>query len=169
MGLTLKSIRTIAIVTAVALAATVALMQPWAASGGIKHSGGDGTVASERSGHGKNLTQRNKQIVRRFNELGFRDGNDAAALALVGEEYTNYEAGGVTTNRAALEGLLAAFPGDPNFALDEVIGEKDLVTVRYEAVLNGAPTIGIDIYRVRGGKIVEHWDSFAFPTNQPTN
>lgn len=166
MSITARALRSVGIALVATLVAGVLASQQWAVADGSQRSSGERHASGETShGNGKALTQRNKQIVRKFNELAFRDGKDAEALALVGDTYTNYEAGGVTTDRSALEGLLAAFPGDPNFELDAVIGEKDLVTVRYEAVFNGTSTIGIDIYRVVDGKIVEHWDSFALPTN----
>ncbi len=167
MRTTRMSKATLAVAVAIAATASLALINPWQASGGTDRREAQSPRSTERSSHHQNLTQRNKAIVRRFNELAFRDGKDAEALELVGETYTNFEAGGVTTNRATLEGFLAAIPGDPSFALDDVFGEKDRVTVRYEAVINGTPTIGLDVYRVRNGKIVEHWDSFALPSSQP--
>jgi predicted SnoaL-like aldol condensation-catalyzing enzyme len=113
------------------------------------------------------VERQNEDIVVRFNELAFRDGRDAEALALVGDTYTNYEAGGVTTDRAALEGFLGFLGTNPDFVIDTAITECDQVVVRYETNATGAPTIGIDIYRVVGGKITEHWDSFALPGAAP--
>lgn len=123
--------------------------------------------SSDRRNSESRSERRNKQIVVKSNELAFRDDRDAEALALVGDTYTNYEGGGVTTDRATLEQFLGAIGANPTFAIDEALADKDKVVVRYETNFGGVAGIGIDIYRVVDGKIVEHWDSFALPTTPP--
>ena len=74
--------------------------------------------------------------------------------------------------KGKVELLRTAFP-DLRYALEDVIAEGDLVAARYswrgthkgEAFLGIPPsgkTIlvrGMDFYRLRDGKIVEHWDN----------
>jgi steroid delta-isomerase-like uncharacterized protein len=72
--------------------------------------------------------------------------------------------------RNKLEAFTRAFP-DLQFVLEDCIGEGDLVAARYhwegtqKGELFGIPATGkkvsvagMDFYRFRDGKLVEHWD-----------
>lgn len=157
----------VAVVTAGALAlGSVAAVASWDRTSPARPAAAESTASygPKAPPSTRATLERNKRIVRDFNRLAFREGLDEEALKLVGDTYTNYEAQGATTDRQTLVGFLGQIGADPEFVLDDVIAERDMVTVRYEVVSFGTPTIGIDIYRVVNGKIVEHWDAFAAPT-----
>lgn len=71
---------------------------------------------------------------------------------------------------AFLEGLIMEMP-QPKWEIVRTIAEGDLVFLhaRFSPV-TGAPNYAIaDIFRLKGCKIVEHWDVVGGPPKQPRN
>jgi predicted ester cyclase len=115
-----------------------------------------------------------KEIVRRIEEAWGR--NDLAALdALVAPDIVNHDAPpgfppGLEGAKAGHSMFMASFP-DRRQSIDLVLGEGELAAVRSTVVAThtGAPFLGvpatgrqvrveaISIYRVEGGRAVEHW------------
>ena len=115
-----------------------------------------------------------KDIVRRVEEAWLR--NDLAALDdliapdLVSHDVTPGLPPGRDGAKAGHSAFLASFP-DRTLTIDHLIGEGDLVAVHTTgtATHTGAPFLGVpasgkrvtlesmSIYRVKDGKIVEHW------------
>ena len=116
----------------------------------------------------------NKALVRRFIKEIFEQGRPEA----VDELCTDYFIGH-TWGNADKEGLKAAMArvaqglADAKFVIDDEIGEGDRVAVRLTASARhvgdfmGMPATGrsyeigeIHIFRVRDGKVSEHWHQF---------
>ena len=127
----------------------------------------------------------NKQVVANFIEVCQNQHNLAAADTIFHPEFVNhYMPGGapiVPTSagpggafQAFYAMLLVAFP-DARMELNEQLGEGDLVATRktlhgtHLGQLWGFPPTGnkvefefIDIFRVRDGKLIEHWTHMDF-------
>jgi predicted SnoaL-like aldol condensation-catalyzing enzyme len=97
--------------------------------------------------------ERNKDVVKRLFEA-FRAGDTDAFDELIVDEYVQH-------NPQAGNGLQAvkdffAPVGPVDVEVHRVIAEGDLVTVHsHYKTWNMA---GVDIFRIDGGKIIEHWD-----------
>ena len=117
----------------------------------------------------------NKAVVRRFIGQIFVEGRRDAVDDLVADDFTAHTWG----NAAGRDGLKAAMErvskglANARFTIDDMIGEVDRVAVRLTATATqvgefmGLPpsgksyTIGeIHIFRIRDGKVVEHWHQF---------
>jgi len=122
--------------------------------------------------------EENKALVRRFISEVFEQGRREAVDELCADDFMGH-----TWGNANKEGLKAAMDrvskglSDAHFQIDDVIAEKDRVAVRVTASARqvgefmGTPATGrtyeigeIHIFRVRDGKIAEHWHQFDVPT-----
>ena len=115
----------------------------------------------------------NKQIVRRYQEAGNANNLDAWD-ALVAPDLVSHNAApglppGLEGGKMAHRATLAAFP-DVHYHVEDVIAEGDRVVQRFtlhcthKGEFMGLPPTGreitltgISIFRLQGGKIVEHW------------
>ena len=119
----------------------------------------------------------NKDCIRRVFEEVLNGGKLSVLDTLIGAAYVDHNPSpgqpeGAAGVKGKVETLRAAFP-DVRFALEDVVAEGDLVAARYswrgthkgEAYLGIPPSgksifvRGMDFYRLRDGKIVEHWDN----------
>jgi steroid delta-isomerase-like uncharacterized protein len=124
------------------------------------------------------MSDANKALAREFYEQVWNEHRADAAATYYAADYADHntsvpnQPAGVDGAYAVFSTFLAAFP-DVHFTLDLQLVEGDLVTTRWTAngtnsgSLMGMPptrrpisVTGIDIFRVRGGKIVERWGSF---------
>ena len=111
----------------------------------------------------KNTADRNKKIVLVFYKEPHFDGDvDGAIARYVGETYTQHTAAaedGIEGLRAYINGFLAAFPR-AKADIRRVIGDGDLVAVHahWTGLVSENGDVGVDIFRVENGKLVEHWD-----------
>ena len=126
----------------------------------------------------------NKRVVANFVEVCQNQHDLAAAHEIFHPDMVNHyapegrpiaPAAGVASEFQAFYGmLLRAFP-DATMEINEQLGERDLVATRktlrgtHRGELWGLPPTGnrvewefIDIFRVRGGKLVEHWTHMDF-------
>jgi steroid delta-isomerase-like uncharacterized protein len=118
----------------------------------------------------------NKAVVRRFVEEVFQGGDVAAIDRLVAEDFVPHTwpstGDGRGDLRRAMERVSRALT-DADFTIDDLIAERDLVVARLTASatqtgeLMGVPASGkrytideIHIFRLRDGRIVEHWHQF---------
>jgi steroid delta-isomerase-like uncharacterized protein len=116
----------------------------------------------------------NKALVRRFITEIFEQGRPEAVDELCTDDFIGH-----TWGNADKEGLRAAMArvaqglADAKFVVEDEIGEGDLVAVRLTASARqvgdfmGMPASGrsyqigeIHIFRVRDGKVSEHWHQF---------
>jgi steroid delta-isomerase-like uncharacterized protein len=118
--------------------------------------------------------EENKEIVRRLIEEGTNRKNLAAFDELVAHSFVDHEAGshpatGPEAEKKLLTSVAEAFP-DWRWDIQEMLAVEDKVITRYVArgthrgEFMGAPPTGreveaggINIVRLKGGKIVESW------------
>ena len=116
---------------------------------------------------------RNKDVVRRFYEEVFNQRDVDLLDELVVRDYEEHDP--LPGQQPGLDGLkhrvntiIAAL--DPHFAIEDVIAEGDKVVVRWTnsgtnvgdflgipATGRSFSIAGVDIYRLEGGKLAEHW------------
>ena len=123
------------------------------------------------------MSDANKECVRRLFEDVYNAGKLSVLDTLIGAAYVDHNPSpgqppGAAGVKGKVETLRAAFP-DLRFALEDVVAEGDLVAARYSwrgthkgvAFLGVPPSgkailvRGMDFYRLRDGKIIEHWDN----------
>lgn len=115
-----------------------------------------------------------KAVVRRVVEEMWNRGDPAAVEELIHEDLVEHgafggAAGGREDARRTVSSFRAAFP-DLVLEIDDLVGEGEHVALRWsgggthEGEFMGAPPTGkrveiegIDIYRVAGGQVIEHW------------
>jgi steroid delta-isomerase-like uncharacterized protein len=120
--------------------------------------------------------EENKGIALRFIKGVFIDQDPAAVDELTAEDFTPHTFGDMPPGREPLkEAMRRAGEGvsEPTFEIHDVIAEKDRVAVRlttearHTGTFMGMPATGnrysideIHIFRVRDGKVLEHWHEF---------
>ncbi len=124
-------------------------------------------------------TSDNKALVRRFVHEVFEQLRPDAVEELVADDFVSHtwpsDGDGKGALRRATESMAATLR-DPRFEIDDMIAEEDLVVVRVTAsATSTGEFMGVDatgrsyeigeihIFRVREGKIVEHWHQYDAP------
>jgi predicted ester cyclase len=118
-------------------------------------------------------TEENKALIRRFYEE-FNKKNLVAIYDLIDPNFVDHAAppampGGIEGQKQLIGMYLTALP-DLHFRVEDMIAEGDKVVARvtasgtHQGVFWGIPPTGkhaaftaIDITRIAGGKLVEHW------------
>ena len=120
-------------------------------------------------------SEENVQTVRDLFKA-FYAADDEAMSQLIGDDFVTHAPGGSTGNaagwRAMAHQLAAAIP-DNETEIEDIIGDGDVVAVRYTSrgthhgeLFGVAPTnrtlttSGIEFYRLSGGRIVECWGQY---------
>lgn len=119
------------------------------------------------------MTQETQEIVRRFYEDVMGDGDIAALHELATDDYEEHDPfpgqgeglSGLKTRTEMIRDGLA-----PHFAVEDVIHEGDKLVVKWTnsgthvgdflgipATNKSFSIAGIDIFRLRDGKLAEHW------------
>ncbi len=121
--------------------------------------------------------EENKALVRRFITEIFERGHLEAVDELVADDFIGHTWGNASKNglKQAMERVAKGL-ADARFTIDDLIAEDDRVAVRVTASARqvgefmGLPasgrtyTIGeIHIFRIRDGKVVEHWHQYDLP------
>jgi steroid delta-isomerase-like uncharacterized protein len=122
------------------------------------------------------VSETNKDIIRRLFDDVLNGGKLGLLDTIVGAAYVDHspaasQAVGAAGVKAKIAGLREGFP-DLRFTLEDLIGEDEIVAARYHwrgthrgAFLGIPPTgktilvRGMDFYRLRDNRIVEHWDN----------
>ena len=122
------------------------------------------------------MSEGNKEIIRRLFDDVLNGGKLGLLDTIVGAAYVDHspaagQAPGAAGVKAKITALRGAFP-DVRFTLEELVAEDEAVAVRYHwrgthrgAFLGIPPTgktilvRGMDFYRLRDNRIVEHWDN----------
>ncbi len=119
-------------------------------------------------------TEKNEQVVRRFYEAAFSQGNPDAVAELVAPDFVDHNPfPGQAPDRDGLKQFIKTFHGplpDLKVQVDDMISQGDKVVTRWTARATHQGTFlqipstgkqvtltGIDIMRIADGKIVEHW------------
>ena len=117
----------------------------------------------------------NKALVRRFIERVFEAGDMTAVDDLVAEDFVPHTFPGTTDREGLKRAMERVSQGlaDATFTIDDVIAEGDQIAVRLTSSATqvgefmGMPPSGkhyeieeIHIFRVRDGRITEHWHQF---------
>lgn len=112
------------------------------------------------------ISEKNKEIVLAFYKEAHFDGDvDGAIARYVGDTYIQHTPGaedGVEGLRAYINAFLRNFPKAKG-SIRRVIADGDIVAVHahWTDLISPNGDVGIDIFRVTGGKLVEHWDVLA--------
>lgn len=113
--------------------------------------------------------EHNKAVVRAFYEMAFNDKQPAEAVArYVGSEYVQHNPQAPDGAEAFVQfvtGFAAQFP-ELHVDIRRIVGEGDVVVTHGLITTSPADpgTVAADFFRVRDGKVVEHWDVLqAFP------
>jgi predicted SnoaL-like aldol condensation-catalyzing enzyme len=86
-------------------------------------------------------------------------------------EHSADSAGGTAASTVTfLEGLIKRSP-QPKWTVVRAIAEGDLVFlhVRFTASPTASPVVVGEIFRVKNGKLVEHWDIIQHAPEKPVN
>lgn len=112
------------------------------------------------------IAEQNKKTVLAFYKEAHFDGDvDGAIARYVGGTYTQHTPAsedGIEGLRAYINVFLKTFPnakGD----IRRVIADGDIVAVHahWTGLVSPNGDVGVDIFRVKDGKLVEHWDVLA--------
>lgn len=121
----------------------------------------------------QDVEAQNQAIVLRFYEQFFNQKDFQAALDVIVPGYIQHNPSLATGRDAFIALFRGAFERAPNFRTQVIrsIAEGDLVWVHTHQ-RNNPSDLGraiIDIYRLEGGKIVEHWDALTPVSASPAN
>ncbi len=124
-------------------------------------------------------TSDNKALVRRFVHEVFEQLRPDAVDELVADEFVSHTWPSEGDSKSALSkatGSMAAVLRDPRFEIDDMIADEDRVVVRVTASATATGEfMGVDatgrsyeigeihIFRVRDGRLVEHWHQYDAP------
>ncbi len=135
---------------------------------------GAGLTLPEAAARHARSTEANKALVRRAMDELWNQGNVAAVDKYAAADFVEHQAvPGMPPGREGLKQVVTlfhqAFP-DLKFTIDDTIAEGDKVVVRstvqgtHKGTYLGIPATNkpftitsIDILRLQGGKVVEHW------------
>lgn len=115
------------------------------------------------------VAEENKMLARRWLDEFWGAGNFAGADEIFASTYLRHDFDGPMIGTDAIRGYVAAIRvdiPDLHFTADDVVAEGDRVVVRWTATGTHARTsrpitfAGMDILRIRDGKIVESWPCF---------
>ncbi len=106
-------------------------------------------------------TAKNKEVVTRFYDAAINKKDYDTAVTYLGAEYKQHNptaANGKEGLRAFIDFLKSKFPTQRG-EIKQVIAEGDLVVLHVHSTRGDGPGRAIvDIFRVKDGKVVEHWD-----------
>lgn len=112
------------------------------------------------------VQQKNKEVVLAFYKEAHFDGDvDGAIARYVGSTYVQHTPAaedGVEGLRDYINFFLKTFPAAKG-GIRRVIADEDIVAVHahWTGLMSPNGDVSVDIFRVKNGKLVEHWDVMA--------
>ncbi|THG31658.1 nuclear transport factor 2 family protein [Naasia lichenicola] len=106
-------------------------------------------------------TSTNRAIVEDFARIFYAERDVAGAFAAhVSADYIQHNPNILDGPQAAVDALKDKFSADgARFDVMRILVDDDLALIHLRATRPGAPAAAVaDIYRLEGGKVVEHWD-----------
>jgi predicted SnoaL-like aldol condensation-catalyzing enzyme len=132
-------------------------------------------VLSGAATDGSNRPPDNRAIVTRFADLFYRQRKvDEAFSSYVVPNYIQHNPGLADGREAAITALRPLFARqDHSFAIERILVDGDLAAIHVRVTSPTPPgTHGaavVDLYRLAGGKIVEHWDVIQLVPEKSAN
>jgi predicted SnoaL-like aldol condensation-catalyzing enzyme len=117
----------------------------------------------------------NREIITRFADLFYRQRKvDEAFSTYVAPDYIQHNPGLADGREAAIVALRPLFARqDHSFAIERILVDGDLAAIHVRVTSPTPPgTKGaavVDLYRLVGGKIVEHWDVIQLVPEKSAN
>jgi predicted SnoaL-like aldol condensation-catalyzing enzyme len=144
-----------------------------AALAAITGCGQQSSPARESSVQGSSTLDENKRIATAFYDAAINRKDFAAASQYLGSTYTQHNptaADGPEGLRGFIDFLKARYP-EQRGEIKRVIADGDLVVLHVHSTRgDGTPGRAIvDIFRIDGGKVVEHWDVIQDIPAEPAN
>ena len=108
------------------------------------------------------MTDENKLVIQRLFDEFYHGGNLDAADLLMSADIVDHspargQGEGVRGVKEAFANTRRRYP-DAKASVEEIIAERDLVVVRYR--LSEPSVLGMSMFRLAGGEIVEAWHAF---------
>lgn len=109
------------------------------------------------------IAEQNKKTVLAFYKEAHFDGDvDGAISKYVGDTYVQHTPAsedGVEGLRKYIKAFLSNFPNTKG-DIQHVLADGDLVAVHasWTALISKNGDVSVDLFRVKDGKLVEHWD-----------
>jgi predicted SnoaL-like aldol condensation-catalyzing enzyme len=103
----------------------------------------------------------NRRLVTEFARIFYTERDPRTAFErFVSPDYIQHNPGLPDGPEAAVEGLEPKFQADgARFEAQRILVDGDLAVVHLKASRPGAPDTAVaDFYRMRDGRLVEHWD-----------
>ncbi|MGL6237001.1 MAG: nuclear transport factor 2 family protein [Segniliparus sp.] len=132
--------------------------EAWASTTANGHSQIDGGAAVDRSADSE---ETRRVAVETVQKILVEGKVDLVGEYLAGEDYVQHNprfADGISGLVAALAALAAQGVTMSYDGIRQVVAEGDFAYLRSEGSFAGAPFVFHDLFRVAGGKCVEHWD-----------
>ena len=108
------------------------------------------------------MTNQNRAIVTAFADLFYRERRVREAFeGFVADDYVQHNPGIADGREAAIVALTPLFSRtDMQFKVKLILVDGDHAAIHLHAIAPDTPrgTAVVDLFRLQGGKIVEHWD-----------
>ena len=102
--------------------------------------------------------QRNKALVLEAMTALFQRHDASAVERLYAADYVQHNPA-IPQGRNALQALVAAMSREVRYEPGLIVAEGDLVAIHGRIHgWSGVPQVAVDIFRIEGGKLAEHWD-----------
>ncbi|HTD06941.1 nuclear transport factor 2 family protein [Undibacterium sp.] len=117
-----------------------------------------GELPGHHQKHSKGSIETNKQIALHALTGAFIDRDPSAVDKYISPNYIQHNPT-IQNGPAAIKEVIPKLPKDFLYQPGMAVAEGDLVMVHGRYVGWGPkPMVGVDIFRVKDGKVVEHWD-----------
>jgi predicted SnoaL-like aldol condensation-catalyzing enzyme len=108
------------------------------------------------------LTEANRPIITHFADLFYTEKKVGEAFAAyVAPDYVQHNPGIADGREAAVAALTPMFAKpDQVFKIEKILVDGDMAVIHLRVAATAIPRGAsvVDMYRLKGGKVVEHWD-----------